>query len=251
MIGVNKKWRDILFLGTALLICGCIVLLLISATRKVDHTVSATLEEYHPVIILDAGHGGEDGGAVSKTGIQEKDINLAIAKDLKEMLTASGFEVIMIREDDRSIHDESAYTIKERKISDLHNRLKIINSYDDCIFLSIHQNQFSDSKYSGAQMFYSTNNPQSKELAECLKESVVGMIQPNNTREIKPANSSIYLLWNSKKPSVLVECGFLSNTQEASLLSQEDYQRKMAFSIYCGFMDHWRNMRNGQSALDS
>ena len=167
------------------------------------------------------------------------------------MLIASGFDVVMIREDDRSIHDESADTIKERKISDIHNRLKIINSYDDCIFLSIHQNQFSDSKYSGAQMFYSTNNPQSKELAECLKDSVVGMIQPNNTREIKPANSSIYLLWNSKKPSVLVECGFLSNVQEANLLSQEDYQRKMAFSIYCGLINHWRMIGNGHSANDS
>lgn len=246
MIGLKKRGRDLLFFGVALLLCGCIIFLMVSASQKVNHTVSAELGEYRPVIVLDAGHGGEDGGAVSKSGLQEKDVNLAVAKNLKEMLTASGFEVVMIREDDRSIHDESADTIRERKVSDIHNRLKIINSYADCVFLSIHQNQFTDSKYSGAQMFYSTNDARSKELADCLKSSVVGLLQPNNTREIKPASNSIYLLWNSKQPSVLVECGFLSNPQEANLLAQEDYQRKMAFSIYCGFMQYWRTMENNR-----
>ena len=236
----NITWKKLVFWGISILLCVCILLLLFSASKKINHTVSAELGEYCPTIILDAGHGGEDGGAVSQSGLQEKDINLAITKDLYQMLSASGFKVVMTREDDRSIHDSSADTIRERKISDLHNRLNIINSCENCLFISIHQNQFYDPQYSGAQMFFSTNHPESKELAESLKQSVVELIQPDNTREIKPANNAIYLLWNSKKPSVLVECGFLSNPKESDLLSREEYQQKMAFSIYCGILNYWR-----------
>ena len=236
----NIRWKKVIFFIICIILFICILFLLLSASKKVDRTASTELGEYLPTIVLDAGHGGEDGGAVSKSGLQEKDINLAIVKDLQQMLSSAGFRVIMTREDDCSIHDPSADTIRERKVSDLHNRLKIVHSFEDCLFISIHQNQFSDSRYSGAQMFFSTNHPESKILAECLKESVVGFIQPNNTREIKPANSSIYLLWNAQRPSVLVECGFLSNPQESELLAQKEYQQKIAFSIYCGILDYWR-----------
>ena len=159
------------------------------------------------------------------------------------MLTASGFPVVMLRDGDYSINDDNLSTIKERKASDLRNRLKQLNSYDNSIFLSIHQNHFTESKYSGAQMFYSTKTPESKTLAESLKTSVTSLLQPENKREIKPATKSIYLLYNAEQTAVLAECGFLSNPGEASKLASEEYQQQMAFSLYCGLMDYWRQMR--------
>ena len=203
---------------------------------------SAYVSEKRPTIVIDAGHGGEDGGAEGKSKLLEKEINLNISKQLQNLLQASGFRVIMIRTEDVSIGDPSLGTIKERKISDLHNRLKIIEEQGDCIFISIHQNHFSDGRYSGAQMFYSLNNEKSKELAEYIKSRVVSLLQPENKRECKPATSSIYLLWQTEVPAVLVECGFLSNDSEAQKLNDPDYQKQMAFSIYSGFMDYYGSL---------
>ena len=203
---------------------------------------SAYVSEKRPTIVIDAGHGGEDGGAEGKSKLLEKEINLNISKQLQNLLQASGFRVVMTRTEDVSIGDPSLGTIKERKVSDLHNRLKIIEAQGDCIFISIHQNHFSDGRYSGAQMFYSLNNEKSKELAECIKSRVVSLLQPENKRECKPATSSIYLLWQTEVPAVLVECGFLSNDSEAQKLNDPDYQKQMAFSIYSGFMDYYGSL---------
>jgi len=191
-----------------------------------------------PTIVLDAGHGGEDGGAVSKSGLQEKDINLAVALNLKKMLTASGFTVVTTRDTDISIGDKSLGTIRERKVSDIHNRLKIIEKQDNCIFISIHQNHFSDSKYYGSQIFYSKNNDKSKPFAEAIQTQIVRLLQPQNKREIKPADSTIFLLWQAKVPAIIVECGFLSNDSEAKKLSEPLYQQQMAFSIYSGLLNY-------------
>ena len=220
--------------------CAIFALLMLRAFSAVDTQVSAQAQEYRPVIIIDAGHGGEDGGASSKSGVLEKDINLAIALQLREYLSATGFEVVMTREYDRSIYDSGLDTIRQKKVSDLHNRLALIQQYPGCLFISIHQNQFSDSQYSGAQVFYSANHPQSKELAEHLRSAIVGLLQPENKRECKQAEKSIYLMHNAQEVAVLVECGFLSNPQEAAQLSSEDYQKQMAFAIYCGILDYWR-----------
>lgn len=234
--------RNILFYCVAGIICGLFLLLMLRAYTYVDKQASGKLsQEIKPIIVLDPGHGGEDGGASSKSGILEKDINLSVAKHLRDLLTVSGFQVVMTRETDISIYDSSADTVREKKVSDLHNRLQIINAYPQSVFISIHQNNFSESKYCGAQMFYSQNNPKSKQLAEYCKQAFVSLLQPNNTRECKPADSTIYLLWNSQNPSLLVECGFLSNVQEAGLLNDEAYQKKVAFCVYCGFMEYWRN----------
>ena len=231
---------DLLFYSVSVCICIVFAALMLSAFQKVDREVVQTFGENLPTIIIDAGHGGEDGGAVSDSGLLEKDINLSIAMQLKEMFQVSGFKVVMVRETDISVYDEGCTTIREKKNSDLHNRLKLIESQDNCVLLSIHQNKFTDSRYSGTQVFYSTQTPQSKELAEYLKESVVSMLQPENKRETKPATKDIYLLYNTTKPAVIVECGFLSNEKEAALLSDDAYQKKMAFSIYCGFMNYWK-----------
>lgn len=224
---------------TVLILC-CLAFLLLSyiSYNKIDGMASALAGERVPTIVIDPGHGGEDGGASSDTSVLEKDINLAISLKLQSLLETSGFHVVMTRTTDTSIGDQKLDTVRERKVSDLHNRLKIVEAQGDCILVSIHQNHFSESKYSGAQMFYSTKNAGSKDLAENIKSRVVELIQPENTRETKPATDSIYLLWNAKIPAVTVECGFLSNQSEAAKLNDKTYQQQMAFAICSGILDY-------------
>ncbi len=168
----------------------------------------------------------------------EKNINLAITLRLKAMLEATGYRVKMTRESDISIHDQNLDTIKQRKVSDIKNRLKLIHDTPNCVFISIHQNHFTESKYNGTQVFYSTNHADSKIIAERIQGQIVSFIQPDNKREIKPATESIYLLWNTNVPAVLVECGFLSNPSEAQQLKDPAYQDKIAFSIFCGILHY-------------
>ena len=190
-----------------------------------------------PVIVIDAGHGGEDGGA-SDNGLLEKDINLSIALKLRDMLTVSGYKVVMTRDSDVSVYDSTADTTREKKVSDLKNRVKVINSSKNNILVSIHQNKFEQSQYFGTQMFYSKNESKSAVLAEELRKSVTGLLQPDNKRELKQADSNIYILDKAEVPAVIVECGFLSNEEEAKKLADSDYQQKMAFSIYSGIIGY-------------
>ncbi len=221
-----------------LIICSLAFLLLSYLSyHKIDKMASALAGEHIPTIVIDPGHGGEDGGAAGN-GQLEKDVNLDIALQLQKLLETSGYSVVMTRAEDTSIPDEGLNTVRERKSSDLHNRLKVIEAQGDCIFVSIHQNHFEQSQYSGAQMFYSTKNPASKDLAESMKTRIVALLQPENKRETKPATSSIYLLWNVKVPAVLVECGFLSNPAEAEKLKDATYRQQMAFAVYCGLQDY-------------
>lgn len=190
-------------------------------------------------IIIDAGHGGEDGGAVANN-LTEKDINLEISKILSDIFVSNGYKVVMTRSNDNSI-ESSGTTLRERKVSDMKNRLEIYNSDENNIVISIHQNKFEIEKYSGTQIFYSPNNEKSSVLAESIRTSVIGLIQPENTRECKKATKDIYLLYNSKVPSIIVECGFLSNNAEAQKLSTETYQKQMAYSIYLGIVNYLNN----------
>ena len=150
------------------------------------------------------------------------------------MLLAGGYKVVMTRDSDVSIYDSSASTTREKKVSDLNNRVKLINGSDNNILVSIHQNKFEQSKYSGAQIFYSENDPRSFKLAEEIRRSVTGLLQPENKRELKPADNSIFILSKAKVPAVIVECGFLSNEDEAKRLSDEEYRKQMAFAVFCG-----------------
>lgn len=183
------------------------------------------------VIVLDAGHGGMDGGCSSADGIPEKGINLSILLNLRDMLTVLGYRVEVTRDSDRSIHDQGVEGVGAQKRSDMDNRLKLFNQYDNALCLSIHQNKFTDSQYSGAQMFYSAANPQSEVLARILQTKFVENLQPDNEREIKLAGDELFLCYYCKNPAVMVECGFLSNPEEAAMLVTEEYQRKIAFTI--------------------
>lgn len=191
-----------------------------------------------PVIIIDAGHGGEDGGTQSSSGILEKDINLSISLKLKAVLESLGFKTIAVRESDCLIYDSGCTAMREKKVSDIRKRLSLMTKYPSAVFLSIHQNHFQQSKYHGAQVFYSKNHPQSKTLAEFIQNSVVEKLQNENTRKIKPSGTEIFLLHHATTPAVMVECGFLSNSGEALLLSDEQYQKKMAVAIADGVIKY-------------
>lgn len=229
----------------ALIIC-CIAFLMLSyiSYNKISQIASSLGNNQPPkIIVIDAGHGGEDGGASGKNEIPEKDINLAIAKNLESLLTASGYQVVMTRADDTSIGDNSLGSIRERKVSDMHQRLKILEEQRDCLFVSIHQNYFTQSQYNGTQVFYSKNNKESKALSEDVRARVISLLQNDNKREVKPATSSIFLLREAKVPAILVECGFLSNPSEEEKLCDTDYQEKMAFAIYSGLLDYCSGVR--------
>ncbi len=189
-------------------------------------------------VIIDAGHGGYDGGAVGVDGTYEKQLNLEIAQKLDKILNCYGISTLMTRTDDNSIHSDGAVTIREQKVSDIRNRMKIMNNTENCIFVSIHQNSFTQSKYTGTQVFFSPNTTSSYELAESIQDAVKTMLQPENKRQIKKCGNSVYLIYNAKKTAVLVECGFITNPDELCLLKNEDYQLKMAFSIADGIINY-------------
>lgn len=230
-----KKLTLIYYIFSFALFLG-FVILIVTAYNSISQTTSPSLKENLPTIIIDAGHGGDDGGATAN-GIVEKNINLTISKILSDIFTSNGYNVIMTRTDDKSINTDGT-TLREKKVSDMKNRLEIYNSDENNIVISIHQNKFEQEKYNGTQIFYSTNNENSKVLAESIRNSVVNLLQPENTRECKKATKEIYLLYNAKIPAVIVECGFISNYSEAEKLKTESYQKQLAFSIYLGVLDY-------------
>jgi N-acetylmuramoyl-L-alanine amidase len=238
VIALESKKTYLVPIVVLILCCLAFLLLSYLSCTKIDQIASRLAGEQTPVMVIDPGHGGEDGGT-SGSSVLEKDVNLAISLQLKRLLEISGLHVVMTRTEDVSISDSGLGTVRERKASDIHNRLKIIEAQgENCIFISIHQNHFTESKYNGAQMFYSTKNAASKEIAECIRSRIVSLVQPENKRENKPATSSIFLLWNTKVPAVLVECGFLSNQTEAANLSSPDYQKKLALAMCSGVLDY-------------
>lgn len=199
-------------------------------------------------VIIDAGHGGMDGGAVGVDGIVEKDINLAIALKLRDQLLMNGYEVILTRDSDTSLHDADKSSVREQKVSDIKNRMKMIEANEDAIFLSIHQNQFGISKYNGAQMFFSPNHPESEILSQTLQDTFQEILQPENTRVHKKAGDNLYLLYHAQSPAVLIECGFLSNPEEAHKLSTSEYQDEVAFTIACALNRYFAsNIQDEQS----
>lgn len=213
-------------------------------------------------VVIDAGHGGTDGGCVSvKLSIAstdltndiltsasnnidngsnivssprydvilEKDCNLAISKIIAALFKVSGYNVVMTRETDIMLDQEGMSGTA--KMRDLKTRLDIASRYPDAIFISIHCNKYPSTECKGLQVYYSKNNESSAEIAQGIQNSVITMLQPENHRAVKAADSSIYILDRATQPAVLVECGFLSNPEEATLLASEDYQKQLALSI--------------------
>lgn len=185
-------------------------------------------------IVIDAGHGGFDPGKIGVNDALEKDINLAIAKKLKKILEQNDIEIIMIRETDEGLYQESD---SNKKSADLKKRVEIINSSSACLAVSIHQNSFPEEKYKGAQVFYHNKSSEGKICAEIVQKHLKETLQDGNHRFAKP-NESYYMLKKTDCPLIIVECGFLSNWEEAKLLASEEYQDRLAWAIHLGILDY-------------
>ncbi len=200
-------------------------------------TVSAPVmvEENH-VLILDAGHGGIDGGTSSSDGVRESEVNLQITCKMYELCHFLGEDVTMTRTGPEALCDANASTIQEKKVSDTQNRVKLINSYPNATLLSIHQNALPGHPgVHGAQVFYSTSK-RADELAQYIQERLNKAINPGNEKKIKQIPSSVYIMKHARCPAALIECGFLSNSKETELLQQSNYQMKLATTIMCGYL---------------
>lgn len=218
------------------LLTGIVCIIAVLGTNKAVTTIAQnTPIKRNQTIVIDAGHGGEDGGATSCSGVLESQINLQIALRLEDLCHLLGYKTLMIRSTDTSVYTEGN-TIAQKKISDLKQRVALVNGADNGILISIHQNTFSDGKYSGAQVFY---NPVSgaKNLADRIQALFVDTINPGSHRKTKKADG-IYLMQNIDRPGVLVECGFLSNPEEENQLRSAAYQMRIccviasALSVY-------------------
>lgn len=225
--------KSLVALILAIIVCISSVLICQIQLVSSNTIINSTL----PVIIIDAGHGGEDGGAVGVDGTYEKDINLQISLKINDILSIFGYKTYLIRTTDTAIHT-SGDSIRERKASDIHNRAATMNLYENCIYLSIHQNKYSDSRIWGTQTFYSANFDESREVAQFIQNAVKSQLQPNNKRQIKKSGTDIYVLYNATKPAVMVECGFVSNQSELNQLKDSAYQNNMSLAIATGIINY-------------
>ena len=188
-------------------------------------------------IVIDAGHGGEDGGCEGN-GLVEKNLNLDIALKLAELLRRAGVNVVLTRDTDILLYDINSDYKGQKKAQDVRKRLEIASSQENPVLVSIHMNYFAQTKYSGLQVWYSSYDARSRHLAGLVQSGMKSTLQPNNKRAIKEATSSIFLLHNATFPAVLVECGFLSNPEEARMLSDADYRQKIAKVIFDAIMTY-------------
>ena len=230
----SKQW--LLPLRFSILIILLLIFSLVFSflAARFQENTKPTLTEPQPpfsTVILDAGHGGEDGGAVSPQGYFEKDINLAICEQMRTMLLSNGVNTVMTRTEDVLLYDKNVDYQGRKKALDLLARRRIGEETPDSLFVSIHMNAYPLSQYTGLQVWYSPNDPSSVELARQIQTTVSSHLQPQNDRQVKAAGSNIYLLHHLRSPALLVECGFLSNPEEAERLHDPEYQRQLAFLI--------------------
>lgn len=230
---IHHKFPILISLSFVIFLCLAITLF---TTDLFQHTSSSNIsvkKTSDSVIVIDAGHGGSDPGKIGVAGTQEKNINLKIALYLKEILEAQDMKVLLTREKDEELSTDSS----KRKISDMKERVSLIEKNKADIVVSIHQNSYTDPKIYGAQCFYYTPLEEGKTLAAILQEQIISSTNQTKIREIK-GNEDYYLLKHSKVPTVIVECGFLSNPKEEQLLLKEEYQRKMAWAIHLGIVKY-------------
>lgn len=232
-----------------IVLIGLIFLLLItiySLNVGVDRTASVIKEQdAQRTVILDAGHGGEDPGAVSDySGLKEKDINLKIVFKVKELLEQENYKVILTREEDKLDYPPETKGIFYKRKNDLLKRKKIMDEAGGDIVVSIHLNKFEQTQYFGAQTFFPHNSPESTKLAVSIQKALKEIADPNNTREAlvrgKPNELPIVILRDLKTPTAIVECGFLSNPEEDKKLGSEEYQNKLALAIKEGIVAYFK-----------
>lgn len=230
IIMLKRKW---------VILCTFLISVLLMVNLFLHKTIrTSTLPTLNKVIVVDAGHGGIDGGAVSRGGIYESHINLEIALKLRRLLEQSGAIVILTRDTDMGLYSDRG-RIRDKKNEDLRNRKDLINSSEADILISIHLNAFPQTQYYGAQTFYPKDSEKSKKLAELIQEELLRVLNNDNHR-VSKVKSDIYLMQETKLPTVLVECGFLSNPMEERLLQQPTYQEKVAWSVYIGVLRYFQ-----------
>lgn len=189
-------------------------------------------------VVVDAGHGSPDGGAVGAAGTEEQKINLAVAEKLCEVLEGKGIKAVMTRTDENGLFQKG--TVREMKVKDMRKRLEIIKKSDADLFVSIHMNFFTSEEVSGLRIFYNSSYPEIKPLAEDIQNKMSELTKAK-TSEIKPADNSLFLMKNSPIPSVLAECGFLSNKEEEKRLNNSEYQAKIAWAIAHAIEKYFKN----------
>jgi N-acetylmuramoyl-L-alanine amidase len=232
------------FFATVVLITLLVAFVSCSAPTAPQFTPPDPNAKRLPTVIIDAGHGGEDGGAVGKNGVYEKDLNLKIALELKEMLETKGVSVRLTRTDDTLLYDRNTNYEGRKKALDMAARLAIINEYKNAVFVSIHMNSFPQEKYNGLQVYYSENDPTSIELAKIIQSLTISNLQPENNRKVKPSGGDIYLLEKTGHPAVLVECGFLSNADECELLCTDGYRGRLCLTLCTAIFKYFEGYVN-------
>lgn len=233
---MNK--RSILILSFVIITIVLYIAFTITNKNSNNICVNAT-PSTSKVIVLDAGHGKPDEGAVGIYGTTEEAINLKITLKLKALLEESGATVILTRSDENGIYSSECTTIKSKKISDIKNRVKIGNSEGVDIFVSIHLNKFQQEKYRGWQAFFQEKSEDSKALATCIQEGLNNEISEYHNDRVPLKLSKIYIMDNVKAPTVTIECGFLSNKEEAKLLEEDEYQSRLAWGIFEGIQNYF------------
>ena len=238
VFNASRLWRRFsgLVQGIALLL---IVLTVFNVVNSAISEASAPPSEGESgrVIIIDAGHGGEDSGATGVDGVKEKDLNLSVANELGSVLSERGYTVVYTRTEDKMLYTEEQNIKGLRKINDLKNRCAVAEKYEDPIFISIHMNFFGAEKYSGLQVYYSDGAEESRKLASSIQAKVRETVQNDNDRVVKNGKG-LYLLDNCSATTVIVECGFLSNAEECRRLSEKEYQKELSFAIFCGIIEY-------------
>lgn len=233
MIVLNKKRIRLIILGVFVLVFG---FAFISDKKEIVPTV--TLPVSGKTIVIDAGHGKPDEGAQSNSGTTEAETNLKIAIKLQNLLEQSGSSVILTRSDENAIYDLDAKTLKQKKISDIHNRVKIGNESSADIFVSIHLNKIPQQQYDGWQTFYNAESAEGQKLAVSIQNNLNDAIQKENNRVAKTIDN-VYIIKHVEIPTTIVECGFLSNPDEEKLLLEDEYQNRLAWGIYNGIIDYF------------
>lgn len=223
------KQRLELLMSVIILVCACVL-----AKKSAVYVTGQKVEEQKNCIVVDVGHGGFDSGKIGVNGELEKDINLQVALKLKKELEEKGMEVIMTREEDKGLYDENA---NNKKVQDLQRRCDLINEQKPLLTVSIHQNSYTSPEIKGAQVFYYTTSTESQKIAEIIQETLIQEADPDNHRKAK-ANDSYYMLKKTSSPIVIVECGFLSNPEEAGKLADEAYQQKLAEAVRIGIFKY-------------
>lgn len=233
MLVINKK--RIFFILTMIMVS----VISFAVNKKQGNTVqTVSLPVTGKTIVLDAGHGYPDRGAESANGVSEASINLIITQKVQSLLEQSGCKVILTRSDENGIYDLDANSLRQKKVTDIKNRVKIGNESSADAFISIHLNKIPQTQYYGWQTFFKQNSEKSEELAKCLQNGLNSSIQKENKRQALKITGK-YIIEHVEIPIAIIECGFLSNPEEEKLLGQDEYQNKLAWGIYNGIMDYF------------